>query len=58
MKTLLLLSSAFCIALLSSSCMVGSLVTAPIKVAGDVAQGAYNVGKGTVHVLSSDDDKE
>lgn len=54
MKSFFILSSV----LLSSSCMVGSLVTAPIKVAGDVAEGAYNVGKGTVKVISGVDDEE
>jgi|GEM_PF-6188002 len=55
MKALpLILASVFL-----TSCGVTSLVTAPIKLAGDVAEGAYKVGKGAVSaVASSDDDSE
>ena len=54
MKNFLLSMGVLLFAISLNSCMVGSIVTAPVKVAGDVAQGTYNVGKGISKMGSGD----
>ena len=41
-----------------TSCGVTPLVTVPLKLAGDVAEGAYKVGKGTVSAVTSSSGEE
>ena len=41
-----------------TSCGVTPLVTVPLKLAGDVAEGAYKVGKGTVSAVTSSGEEE
>ena len=58
MKSLFILSVLSLFSLVSSSCLVASVAAVPFKVAGDVVEGTYNVGKAIVTSGNDEDEVE
>lgn len=53
MKAFLNLIGLSVLALFLNSCVVASVATLPLKVAHDVVQGTYNVGKGVTKSIAN-----